>query len=94
MYCSKNSTRSLPICSLRCVQHWHIRRGAFCVAAAVLVAMVAAKAAQEPVLVRVNIIVRHIRRMSRLVVAAPAVIRAVGKNGGQCQGHTCIAHAS
>ena len=48
-----------------------------------MVAMVAAKAAQEPVLVRVNIIVRHIRRMSRLVVAAPAVIRAVGKNGGQ-----------
>ena len=59
-----------------------------------MVAMVAAKAAQEPVLVRVNIIVRHIRRMSRLVVAAPAVIRAVGKNGRQCQGHTCIAHAS
>lgn len=94
MYCSKNSTRSLPICNLRCVRHWHIRRGAFCVAVAVLAAMVAVKAAQEPVLVRANIIVQHIRRTSRRVAAAPAAIRAVGKNGGQCQGHTCIAHAS
>lgn len=50
--------------------------------------------AKEAVLVRVNTIVRRIRQMFHRMVAVPATIRADGKNGGQCQGYTCIAHVS